>query len=150
LESRNLNEYQLLQRLHSLSESVGAKVRSQNLIARGVSIHTRDYDHNYWHARHLSPMPFFSDKAIYKIAKHLFERAPRPVREFGISCYQLEPNSDEQLGIFGDNCIAESETTKTIDEINGMFGRRTVHSANTLNTGMYEEPKIPFGSTRYL
>jgi len=150
LESRNLNQQQLLQRLHTICEAVGAKVRGQNLVARGVSIHTRDYNHNYWHARHLSPVPFFSDKAIYNVAKHLFEKAPKPIREFGVSCYMLEDDHNEQLGMFGDNCIAESRITNVIDDINGRFGRRTVHSAHTLNTGMYEEPKIPFGSTRYL
>lgn len=150
LESNKLTEEQIDQRIYTICEAVGTKVRSQNLIARGVSVHSTDYKRGYWQARHLSPVPFFSDKAIYKIASRLFAQAPRPIRQIGVSCYMLEGNENEQLGIFGDNCITESRITNAIDEINGRFGRRTIHSARTLNTGMYEEPKIPFGSTRYL
>jgi len=150
LESNALSRAEILQRLHHLCESVGAKVRSQGKIARGVFVYAKTRDRRYWHARRMASAPFFSDQAIYAQACQLFEKAPEAIKEIGVTCYELSDDTDKQLSLFGDQLAQERHTALTIDVINSRYGDRTIHSADTLGTGIYVKQKIPFGSTRYL
>lgn len=150
LESNTLSRDEVLQRLHHLCESVGAKVRSQGKVARGVFVYAKSRDRRYWHARRMAAAPFFSDQAIYAQACQLFEKAPLAIKEIGVTCYELSDDDDAQLNLFGDQLAQERHTTLAIDTINSRYGDRTIHSADTLGTGIYVKQKIPFGSTRYL
>lgn len=156
LDKYKMPRHEVLQRLHHLCEETGSKVRSQGLVARGVSVHARSYSDTgrgwggtYWHARHMAAVPFFSNQAIYEQAKKLFEAAPVFVKEIGVSCYELSEPDDSQLHLFGDELARDQAITTAIDEINARYGKRVVHSADTLVTKMMRE-KIPFGSTRYM
>lgn len=150
LERFDLTYEETVQRLHHLCESVGSRLRSQNKQARGLYVYAKTLDRGYWHASSLLPLPFYSDQTIFRIARHLFERAPDELREIGIHVYELESAVDHQLSLFADQIIHERQVTQAIDEINKRFGDRTLHSAHTLGTGIYVHTKIPFGSTRYL
>jgi DNA polymerase-4 len=151
LEDKTLPRQRVLQRLHHLCESVGGKLRSQGKRARGVLVYAKSYDRGYWHARHTSPLPFFSNGAIYAQALLLFAEAPERIREIGVSCYALEDgDSQDQLSLFADEIVRDQQITSAIDSINQRFGDRTIHSADTLGTGRFVKQKIPFGSTRYL
>lgn len=165
LESRDLSERQVLQRLHHLVEAVGVKLRSQNKCARGVGVYARIYGGhtlattngrwgrkgNYWYQKYLAPLPFYSNAAIWAIASKLFVSAPMgSIREIGIHVYHLHNGSGDQLSLFGDQLAREQQVTWAIDEINARYGERTIHSADTLGTGVFVKTKIPFGSTRYM
>lgn len=150
LEDRNLPHTAILQRLHHLCESVGAKLRSQDKQARGVLVYAKTTERGYWHARHMCDLPFFSDGAIYVQATMLFAHVPSGIYEIGISCYELSDGVDDQLSLFGDQLAREQQVTEAIDAINKRFGDRTIHAADTLGTGSHVKQKIPFGSTRYL
>jgi DNA polymerase-4 len=150
LEDRRLSFEAIRQRLHHLCESVGAKLRSQNKVARGVLVYAKTTERGYWHARHVSELPFFSDRAIYTQALLLFRQVPAGIYEIGASCYLLEDDLSDQLSFFGDELAREQYITEAIDTINQRFGVRTVHVADTLGTGRHVQQKIPFGSTRYL
>ena len=150
LERFDLSRDEITQRLHHLCESVGGRMRAQNLAARGVYVYAKTLDRNYWHASTLSPLPFYSDQAIYSQALQLFDRAPDQIREIGVHCYELTALETSQLSLFADELARERQTVEAIDTINKRFGDRTIHSADTLNTGIYVQSKIPFGSTRYL
>jgi DNA polymerase-4 len=150
LESPHLSKEAILQRLHHLSESVGTKLRGQQKVARGVFVYAKTYERQYWHARRMCEMPFFSNQAIYALASQLFAGAPDRIREIGVSCYELNDDIDPQLSLFGDAIASEKQLVKAIDDLNGRYGDRTIHAADTLGTGMYVKQKIPFGSTRYL
>lgn len=150
LESFNLSHKEILQRLHHLSESVGSRMRSQNKSARGIYVYAKTLERGYWHSSSLSPLPFSSDQTIYSLAQRLFEKAPTRIREIGIHCYELENIEDPQLSFFNDQIVREQQVTRAIDDINKRWGDRTIHSADTLGTGIYVKQKIPFGSTRYL
>ena len=149
LERFDLSQKEVLQRLHHLCESVGSRLRSQGLAARGVSVYAKTGS-GYWHKSNLSPLPFFSNQTIYARAQQLFNDVPDEIREIGIHCYQLEPSTETQLSIFNDELARERQVVGAIDDINKRFGDRTIHSADTLGTGIYVSQKIPFGSTRYL
>lgn len=157
LDGYKMPRAKVLQRLHHLCEETGAKVRSKGLVARGVSVHARSYEDTdrgwggkYWQARHMSPVPFCSNQAIFEIARKLFEDAPVFVKEIGVSCYELSEPGDEQLWLFGNDLAREQAVTSAIDEINGRYGKRVIHSADTLPTNESLKEKVPFGSTRYM
>lgn len=150
LESRDLSRQRIVQRLHHLCESVGGRLRSQKKQARGVFVYAKTADRQYWHTRHTSALPFFSNAAIYAQASLLFLRAPQNIKEIGVTCYNLEDGTADQLSLFGDEIAREQHITDAIDTINKLFGDRTIHSADTLGTGQFVKQKIPFGSTRYM
>lgn len=151
LDRFDLNHEQVLQRLHHLCESVGYKLRSQNVQARGVYVYAKSREKGYWHARTTASLPFSSNQAIYEQARRLFAGAPSDPKEIGITCLELTPISDDpQLTLFGDDLARSAHVTQAIDDINHRFGDRTIHSADTLGTGRFLKQKIPFGSTRYM
>jgi len=141
----------VLKRLHHLCEETGYKVRSKGMVARGVMVYARTYDHGGWHAKYMAPLPFFSNEAIYEHAKRLFDGAPDGIKMIAVTCYGLEPaGRDSQLHLFGDELARERAVTSAVDEINGRYGKRVIHSADTLSTNERVKEKIPFGSTRYM
>ncbi len=150
LERRDLTREQIGARLHYLCESVGSRLRSQNKVARGVQIHVRTVEHKYWHSCRLSQIPFYSDATINVVAQQLFLIAPDRITEIGIRCYSLADSDNTQISLFIDEMARQQHLVGAIDFINQRYGDRTVHSADTLNTGRYIKTKIPFGSTRYL
>lgn len=150
LERFDLTYDQILKRLHHLCESVGSRMRSQQKAARGIYVYAKTRGRFYWHASHMAQLPFSSDQTIYQQARLLFERAPDELKEIGIHCYELEDIESPQLSLFNDQIVRERQVTAAIDVINSQFGERTIHSADTLGTGIYVKQKIPFGSTRYL
>jgi DNA polymerase-4 len=150
LERFDLTQAEILQRMHHLCESVGGRMRSQNLSARGVYVYAKTFERTYWHASTLTPLPFFSDQSIYAQVQRLFAKAPDGIKEIGVHCYELVPLENNQVSLFADQIAHEYQMAETVDDVNKRYGDRTLHSASTLGTGIYVSQKIPFGSTRYL
>jgi DNA polymerase-4 len=150
LDRRDLSRQEIVRRLHNLCESVGSHMRSQGKVARGIYVYGKTPDRRYWHASRMCQLPFFSDESINSLAQELFIGAPQSLREIGVHCYELSDNDDTQLSLFGDQLARDRHLTGAIDTINQRYGERTVHSADTLQTGETIKQKIPFGSTRYL
>ena len=169
LEKRGMNRAEILKRLHHLCEATGRKIRSQGKSARGVLVWVTTYSSDdspaplahhggwevkqrgrYWHARRMSTIPFVSDQAIYAQAVQLFAAAPSDIRTIGVTAYELSDDDDPQLSLFGDQLARERLVIEAVDDINGRYGERTIHSADTLGTDAFVKTKIPFGSTRYL
>lgn len=168
LESYGLPYEKILKRLHHLCESTGQKIRSQGKVARGVLVWATTYPDagsvqapqeggwevrrgsRYWHSRRMASMPFFSDQAIYAQAEQLFRAAPPNIRSIGVTVYELSNDDDPQLSLFGDQIAKERSIQGAVDEINDRYGKRVIHSADTLGTDDFVKQKIPFGSTRYL
>lgn len=150
LERFDVSYDEIVQRLHHLAESVGERLRRQKLVARGVYVYAKTRNHGHWHASHMAALPFFSNQTIFELARQLFQKAPLEMKEIGLHVYGLEPTRDGQISLFQDQIAREQQVTTAIDAINQRFGERTIHSADTLATGIYVKQKIPFGSTRYL
>jgi len=150
LDDRNLTRQQIMQRLHTLCESVGSRMRKQNKVARGIYVYAKTGSHGYWHACKVLPLPFYSDKSIYMLAAHLFAGAPSDIKEIGVHCYNLSDDDNPQTSLFGDILAVEKQLVSAIDEINSRYGETTIHSADTLSAVKLVKQKIPFGSTRHL
>lgn len=63
-ERNDLSRQEIIQRLHHLVESVGAKLRGQGKAVRGLRIYARCRDAPSWKGHLLTPLPFYSDTAI--------------------------------------------------------------------------------------
>lgn len=150
LERPNLSQEEKVTRLHALVEGVGAKLRHNHKAARGVRLYARLYGGGVWQAHELTPLPFYSDAAIWSIARRLFLGAPSNINMVSVVCYHLADDDDSQLSLFGDELARERHVTWAIDEINSRYGERTIHSGNTLDANEVVKTKIPFGSTRYM
>lgn len=150
LEQFDLPYVQVIKRLHHLCESVGSRLRGQGKSARGIYVYAKTQDHQYWHASFMSESAFYTDQTIFTLARQLFNKAPARPREIGIHCYELQDIDEPQLSLFVDQVARERHIANTIDDINKRFGDRTIHSLDTLGTGIYVKQKVPFGSTRYL
>ncbi len=152
LDGYRMPKEKVLQRLHHLCEETGAKVRSKGMVARGVMVYVRTYDYGGWHAKTMAPLPFFSNEAIYAQANKLFAAAPEGIKMIAVSCYGLQPADAHiaQLSLFGDGIAKERALTSAVDDINSRYGKRVIHSADTLGTDFYVKERIPFGSTRYM
>jgi len=149
LESANLKYDQIITRLHSLCESVGYRLRSQNKSARGIYVYVRTQRGYYWHKSKLMTLPFFSNKAIYNLSRQLFFYAPGEIREIGVHCYHLEDYDQSQISLFGDEIAREKNLNLAVDTLNDRYGEQTIHSAHTLESGDFVKTKIPFGGVRY-
>ncbi|MGB4957541.1 MAG: hypothetical protein WBO49_03770 [Candidatus Saccharimonas sp.] len=151
LESPYLSHEEKLARLHSLVEGVGAKLRHNNKSARGVRLYARRYHgQGSWAAHELAPLPFFSNAAIWTIAKRLASGMPPDSKMIAVTCYHLHDDASDQLSLFGDELARDRHVTQAIDEINARWGERTIHSGGTVGLNDIVKTKIPFGSTRYM
>lgn len=150
LEDFNLSYEAIVKRLHHLCESVGSRMRKQGKSARGIYVYAKTLDRQYWHASFMAMSPFYTDKTIFTLAHQLFINAPSGLREIGVHCYELGDIDNMQPTLFIDQSVREQRITKAVDDINNHFGERTIHSVDTLGTGIYVKQKVPFGSTRYL
>ena len=150
LDSPKLTHQEKVARLHALVEGVGAKLRSANKAARGVRVYARRYSGGSWSAHYLAPLPFFSNAAIWAIAKRLFRNAPHDVSMLMVTCYHLHDDQQDQLVLFGDEVMRERRTTQALDAINERWGEGTIHSGGTVGLDAIVKQKIPFGSTRYM
>ena len=150
MEKYGLSLDDIFKRLHNLCESIGQRLRQQNLQARGVYVYIKDYNNHYWHNCQVVEVPFDQNEIVYNLAKNLMKNTTYfPIKEIGLHCYLLQNNKTVQPTLF-DNLNKKSDLNKAIDEINSRYGSRTIHSADTLSTNNYVKDKIPFGSTRYL
>ncbi len=150
LDSPKLTHQEKVARLHALVEGVGAKLRHTGKAARGVKLYARTYGRQSWQAHYLAPLPFYSDAAIWVIAKKLFVGAPEDISMMAVTCYHLHDDATSQLSLFGDDLARERHVTWAIDEINARWGERTIHSGSTTGMKGIVKTKIPFGSTRYM
>lgn len=152
MDGYRLPREDVVKRLHHLCEETGAKVRSKGMVARGIMVYARTYDYGGWHAKYMAPLPFFSNETIYAHARRLFEAAPGDIKMIAVTCYGLQPAEvhSQQLQLFGDEIAREHAVTSAVDEINSRYGKRVIHSADTLDSSEFLQDRIPFGSTRYM
>ena len=156
LESFHLSFDEILKRLHHLCESVGERLRGGEFTgARGIYVGCHTYGNKYtkakyWHKQLVLKLPFYSNEAIYNLAKQMFMEAPPDIRDINIHVYLLHEDEISQINLFADELAREKSMSSAVDNVNIRYGGRTIHSADTLGTDFYVKSKIPFGGLRYL
>ncbi len=133
-----------------LCETVGKKLRYNNVDARGVLVWMRFQNGSGFVKRQMFSSTFYTDKEVYRRALSLFNQRPKHmlVQTMGITCYQLSPSTRNQQSIF-ESVNKEEWLTQAVDDINERYGGFVVCSANSLDGKMLVKQKIPFGGTKY-
>lgn len=151
LEKRGINENELMQRLHYLTESTAMKLRYQNKSARGVYVYAKTIEGERWYNRRKFATSTNANNELYRRVAGLYRNAPpsQEIREIGLHTYDLEDCDHAQTGLFDGDTEKQAWLTTAIDQINFRYGEFTVHSADTLRAKPIVKQKIPFGSTRY-
>ena len=149
LDERDLGSPEVLRRFHMLSEDVAAKLRLQKRRAKGVRIYVKTYHSGYWQNLYRQERAINDEQSLFEVVKELFNSAPLPAYEIGVTCYGLVSDELMQTDLFGEDRRADN-LSGMIDEINLFWGSHAIHSADTLGLGDRMKQKIPFGSTRYL
>lgn len=149
LDERGLSHEEVLRRFYGLSEDVVAKLRSQQVKARGVRIYVKNEEVGRWQNFTRQSQAFDDERTLFTIVRQLFRSAPLPAYEIGVTCYDLVAEDRLQLDLLGDSERTE-RLSGAIDQINSTWGAHVVHSASTLGLGAHMKRKIPFGGVRYL
>lgn len=149
LDEQGLNHADILRRFHGLGNDVVAKLRAQGVKAHSVRVYVQTHHVGRWQNFTHRARAFDDEATLFSVVKQLFQSAPLPAQEIGVTCYGLVPREHEPVDLFGE---AEqiARLTEAIDEINIFWGDRTVRSADTLGLDGHMKRKVPFGSTRFL
>lgn len=145
----NDNEY-LRSCLHSLSETIGTKLRYRDVEARGVCVWMKFCEGGKFSDKQIFSDSFFTDQDIWDRISNLFENRPKNFkpRIMGVYLYGLVPSSRNQLQLFEENNRA-SFLSDAMDDINNSYGLSTIHSAESMVGAKSIKQKIPFGGTDY-
>lgn len=140
----------LLPCLSVLCETIGIKLRSKGLEARGICVQARLKTGETWQGKRMYRSPFYTNQEVYKRALEQFNQRPSGaiVVQLNVFTYQLAPSSRSQLGLF-DDVQKISDLTYAVDDINEHYGLFTVYSATSLDGTKIVKQKIPFGGTEY-
>lgn len=140
----------LLPCMSSLCETIGIKLRSKQLEARGIVVQIRLNTGERYQYKRTYKTPFYTNGEIYKRMLEQFNQRPRHgvVTQVEITTYHLAPSSRSQLSIF-DDVRKASEVTTATDSINERYGLFTIFSATSLKGTKIVKQKIPFGGTDY-
>lgn len=150
MDERTLNEDVILSRLSLLCESTGAKLRHRSMDARGIYVYAKFVTGDMWYQRKTFKTSFYSNDEICQRAFYLFNQRPKhlKIRELGITCYNLQPSSRNQVSLL-EEVNKEEWLTEAIDTVNHQYGSLALTYATSLNSKGVAVQKVPFGSTRY-
>ncbi len=150
LDIKTNNPKIVLPRFHYLCETVGKKLRSRSLDARGITVWAVMKNGSFWKNKQAYKYSFYSDRDIYTRALRQFNQRPPhlDIYSIGVTCYLLSATLRHQTDIF-DPQNRKNQLAATIDNINQDWGLFKIHSANSLEGKKHVKQKIPFGSTEY-
>jgi DNA polymerase-4 len=133
-----------------LCESIGIKLRSKQLEARGIVVQARLKTGEIWRGKRMYKSTFYTNAEVYRRALEQFNQRPKGaiVTALDITTYELTTSSRSQLGLFEDRQKID-DLTSAVDNINEYYGLFTVYSATSLNGTKIVKQKVPFGGTEY-
>ena len=150
LDIKSSDDKIILPRFHYLCESVGRKLRFNNLNTRGLLVWATFRSEDGWHNRKMFKTTFYTDKDIYQRALYLFNQRPKglAITSMGVTCYMLKPSSRNQISLF-DEMNKQEGLTQAIDNLNDKYGNFIIGSMDSMQSKKTIKQKIPFGSTKY-
>lgn len=136
--------------LHYLAETVGTKLRSRGVEARGACVWLGYKMGGGFQAKHMFKTSVFSDQDIWNRIQQLFGSREHnlSVKIMGLYLYGLTPQRNGQISMI-DSQNKMVQLTEATDKINDFYGMFTIHSADSLTGTKNIKQKIPFGGTEY-
>lgn len=126
----------LLEKLLSLADECGSRLRSRGLVAKTVAIKVRDADFVTVARSVTLPSATDTTSVIYQTVRELFLALPRhkAVRLLGVRAENLEsadmnPVQDTLEDAVAGAAVAMSESEKVMDEIRAKFGQGAINRA---------------------
>jgi DNA polymerase-4 len=126
-----------------LLEKAAERMRHHGYQARGLSVHVRADDGRTWMAkRRLTPC--VDTWTLMAALRSLWEHPFPKVRQVGVVLYDLLPDTQFTASLFGED-MERRTAARTVDAINGKYGRGTVSMASVVPVKAAAEDKIAFG-----
>jgi nucleotidyltransferase/DNA polymerase involved in DNA repair len=139
--SRDVADIQILyETLHSLSESVGRRLRKKNLKGSTVKLKLRWQDFTTLTRQETFPNPTNDDLEIYAAVKDLFNKTwkkGKPVRLLGVGVTQFS-GSVKQLGLWDAPSHKDVNLFNTVDVLRERYGKNSIMRASDLK---YKKPE---------
>ncbi len=131
--------------LHSLSESVGRRLRRHDLKGSTVKLKLRWQDFTTLTRQTTLPNPTNDDREIYAAVKDLFNKTwvkGKPVRLLGVGVTQFA-RPIRQLGLWDEPKPEKANLLVAVDSLKERYGRNTIIRGSDLK---YKKPDKPVGS----
>jgi DNA polymerase-4 len=114
--------------LHSLSESVGRRLRKHDLKGNTVKLKLRWYDFTTLTRQMTLPMPTNDDREIYAAVKELFTQTwikDKPVRLLGVGVTHFA-KPDIQMGFWDSPTKDNGKLSAVVDTLRDRYGRNAI------------------------
>lgn len=138
--ARDISDVQVLyETLHSLSESVGRRLRKKNLRGNTIKLKVRWQDFTTLSRQSTLPNPTNDDLEIYAAAKNLFNQTwkkGKPVRLLGVGVTQFS-QPVKQLGLWDAPSNKDVNLFTAVDVLRERYGKNTIMRGSDL------KPKKP-------
>lgn len=137
--------------LARLTEKMCSRLRSAGYAASGVHLALVYKNGLFWHKGRNLSKKYFDSRDIYKsLFRLLMEANPKtPVLNIAVSCFDLSPDTNMQLGLFSDE-TKKKDLITSVDKINNMYGDFTVASAKSFGGAKVVMDRIAFGGIKEL
>ncbi len=141
--ARDVNDVQILyETLHSLSESVGRRLRKNKLKGNTVKIKLRWQDFTTFTRQETLSTPTNDDLEIYASAKNLFNKTwkkGKPVRLLGVGVTQFS-KPVKQLGLWETPNTKDANLLNAVDVLRDRFGKNTIMRGSDLKYKKLHNP----------
>ncbi len=138
--SHDITDVQILyETLHSLSESVGRRLRKKNLKGSTVKLKLRWSDFTTLTRQATLPDPTNNDREIYAAVKELFNRTwkrGKPVRLLGVGVTQFE-SLVKQLSLWDVPNKKDANLFTAVDDVRHRYGKDSIMRGSDLK---YKKP----------
>jgi DNA polymerase IV len=147
LHHKTDDQYELSRILMKMCEKVGRRLRSNNLVAKGIYLSCAYTDHDHFHQSHTYNSIMYSSQDLYKHAQKILDQQPeqKVVRQLAVGCFGLQPTTPHQLELFSPY---REHVVKAVDSVNDRFGEFIVTTARMMDTEKEAPDRIAFGKVR--
>lgn len=126
--------------LLSLCETVGARLRADNVKISVVAVHITTYEFVYSNKQMQLPTSTDVTEEIYEAACQVFMRLwdrVTPIRQIGVHTSKVQSNVGRQYNLFDMQRFDRLETlNRTVDDIRSRFGEESVMRASFLQSNV--------------
>jgi DNA polymerase IV len=133
--SQDITDVQALyETLHSLSESVGRRLRKKNLKGITVKLKLRWSDFSTLTRQATLTDPTNDDREIYAAVKELFNKTwkkGKPVRLLGVGITQFD-NPIKQLSLWDEPNKKDGKLFSAVDDVRNRYGKNSIMRASDL------------------
>lgn len=141
--TRDVSDVQTLyETMHSLSESVGRRLRKKDLKGTTIKLKLRWQDFTTLTRQVSLPDPTNDDREIYTAVKELFNKIwkkGRPVRLLGVGVTQFS-KPVKQLSLWEVPSRKDTKLFTAVDDVRNRYGKNSIMRASDLK---YKKPDKP-------